>query len=149
MQRTLLGADITAILLSLLYLLGGLSYSMGTLDQPGPGLYPLFVGILLLIASVGSLVTHVMKPAKGNLEWPKGKDLWRVVVVTAGAISYVVFLPYLGHLLASMVAIFIVLHTMGLSSWPLKIGFTVAIALGSFYLFDVILNVPLPRGVFG
>jgi hypothetical protein len=30
----------------------------------------------------------------------------------------------------------------------MKIGFTIAIALGSYYLFDVLLQVPLPRGIF-
>ena len=149
MQRALLGVDIAALVLSVLYLAGALDYPMGTMDRPGPGRYPLFVGALLIIASIGSLVTDLLKPAKGELKLPRGSDLGRVVAVIAGTAAYVVLLPYAGHLLASVVTVFVVLQTMGLSSWPFKIGFTVAIALGSYYLFDVILNVPLPKGVLG
>ncbi len=149
MQRALLGVDITALILSVLYLIGALGYPMGTWEQPGPGRYPLFVGALLIIASIGSLVTHLLNPVKGELQFPKGRDLGRVVAVTTGAIGYVVLLPYAGHLLASVVTVLVVLQTMGLSSWLFKIGFTIAIALGSYYLFDVILSVPLPRGILG
>jgi hypothetical protein len=146
MQRAHVVVDIVALALSVLYLIGALGYPMGTAGQPGPGRYPLFVGALLIIASIGSLVTDLLKPVKGELQLPKGRDLGRVLAVIAGTVAYVVLLPYAGHLIASVVTVFIVLQTMGLSSWPLKVGFTVVIALGSYYLFDVILNVPLPRG---
>jgi len=149
MQRTLLGVNTVALLLSVLYLVGALGYPTGTLDRPGPGLYPLFNGILLIVASIGSLVTNLLRPVEGELHLPKGKDLGRVLAVSAGTIAYVLLLPYAGHLLASMAVVFIVLHTMGLTSWPFKIGFTIAIALSSFYLFDKLLSVPLPRGIIG
>jgi putative tricarboxylic transport membrane protein len=149
MQRALIGMDIAALVLTLLYLAGAVSYPMGTMDQPGPGMYPLFVGIFLLIATVCSLVSHLSRPVSLKLDLPKGRDLGRVLAVTAAAVAYPVLFPYAGHLLASVVTVFLVLHTMGLSSWLAKAGFTVAIGLGSYYLFGVILKVPLPRGVFG
>ena len=149
MQRALLGVNIIAMVLSILYLVGALGYPMGTAEQPGPGRYPLLVGILLIIASVGNLVYNLLKPATGKLELPVGKDLGRVLAVTGGTGAYIILLPYAGHLLASFVMVFVALQTMGLSSWPMKVGFTIAMALGSYYLFDVILMVPLPRGILG
>jgi hypothetical protein len=149
MQRAHLVVSVVALALSVVYLIGALEYPMGTMEQPGPGRYPLFVGALLLLASIGSLVTNLLKPAEGELHLPKGKELGRVVTVIAGTVAYVVLLPYAGHLVASIVTVFIVLQAMGLSSWPLKIGFTVLIALGSYCLFDLILNVPLPKGFLG
>ena len=149
MQRTLIGVYVISLILSSIYLVGALGYPMGTMDQPGPGRYPVFVGILLLIASAGSLVDTLLKPAEGIVEWPRGRDFGRVLAVTAGTAAYAIMLPYAGHLIASVVTIFVVLHTMGLHSWPAKIGLAIAIALSSYYLFDVILNVPLPKGVLG
>jgi hypothetical protein len=32
--------------------------------------------------------------------------------------------------------------------WVLGIGLTLVMAAGSFYLFDTLLRVPLPRGIF-
>ncbi len=149
MQRALMGVNIIAMVLSILYLIGALGFPMGTPDQPGPGRYPLMVGILLIVASVGNLVNTLLKPTTGKLELPVGKDLGRVLAVTGGTGAYVILLPYAGHLLASFVMIFVALQTMGLSSWKMKVGFTISMALGSYYLFDVILMVPVPRGILG
>jgi len=148
MQRVLLGVDIAALLLSVLYLIGAIGYPRGTMDQPGPGIYTLFVGSLLIIASIGSIVTDLLKPAQDKLVLPKGRGLGRVLIVTGASVTYVLLLPYAGHLLSAIMLVFFVLHTMGLTSWPMKIGFTIAIALGSYYLFDILLMVPLPRGIF-
>ncbi len=148
MQRVLLTVDIVALLLSVLYLIGAIGYPRGTMDQPGPGFYPLLVGTLLVIASIGSILTDLLKPARGELEIPKGKNLGRLLIVAGAAAAYVLLLPYAGHLLSSILVVFIVLHTMGLTSWPMKIGFTIAIALGSYYLFQILLMVPLPMGIF-
>ena len=148
MHRALLGVDLAALLLSLLYLReGAYSYARGTMAQPGPGVYPILVGVLLVIASIGSLTTDLIKPAQGKLNLPKGRNLGRVLIVTAAMAAYVLLLPYAGHLLSSIMVVFVVLHTIGLSSWPMKIGFTIAIGLGSYYLFDILLQVPLPRGI--
>ena len=88
MQRTLLGVDIAALVLSFLYLWGALGYPRGTMDQPGPGLYPLFVGTLLVIASIGSILTDLLKPAQGELDIPKGKNLGRMLIVAGAAPLY-------------------------------------------------------------
>ena len=149
MQRAHLTVYGIALTLSIFYFIGALGYPMGTMEQPGPGRYPLFVGALLIIASIGSLVTNLLKPVKGELQLPKGRDLGRVLAVIAGTVAYAVLLPYAGHLVASVVTVFVVLQAMGLSPWPLRIGFTVLIALGSYCLFDMILNVPLPKGFLG
>jgi putative tricarboxylic transport membrane protein len=145
MRRTLIGVDIAALMFSLLYLWGALEYSLGTFAQPGPGLFPLFIGVLLLSSSIGSLLSHLWTPMEGELHMPKGKELERVLAVVGGTVAYVVLLPVIGHILASILTVFIVLHSMGLPSWGLKLGFAVAVSLGSFYLFDIILQVPLPR----
>lgn len=149
MQRALLAVDGAALLLSAIYLWIALGYPRGTMDQPGPGLYPLFVGVLLVVTSIGSIVTDLLKLAQGELEIPKGKDLGRVLTVLGGAAGYVLLLLYAGHLLSSILVVFVVLHAMGLTSWPMKIGFTIGLALGSYYLFDILLKVPLPRGFLG
>jgi putative tricarboxylic transport membrane protein len=145
MKRTLIGVDIAALVFSLLYIWGALEYSLGTLAQPGPGLFPMFIGVLLLISSIGSLLSHAWVPVEGELQLPKGKELGRVLAVIAGTVAYVVLLPLIGHILASTLTVFIVLHSMGLPSWGFKIAFAIAVSLGSFYLFDIILQVPLPR----
>jgi len=148
MRKILLRISLISIGLSGLYFGGALTYPVGTMAQPGPGLYPLFVGSLLIIASVGVFTTTLLEPSTKPMEFPRGRDLWRLLSITAVMIVYAVALPIIGHLLAAAIVSFGVLQAMGLRSWYLKIGLTVFLSLGSFYLFDILLKVPLPRGVF-
>lgn len=147
MQKILLSIGIISIGLSVAYFAGALSYSAGTLAQPGPGLYPLFVGALLILASVGVFVNTLLRPSIKSIEVPRGRGLLQLLSVTAVMIVYAVTLPYLGHLLAAAIVVFGVLQALGLRQWYLKIGLTVALSFGSFYLFDILLKVPLPRGI--
>jgi putative tricarboxylic transport membrane protein len=149
MQRTLLSVNFVALILSSLYLWSALDYPRGTMGQPGPGLYPLGVGVFLVIASIGSIVANLLKPDRGKMEIAKGKDLGRMLTVLGAGVTYVLLLPYAGHVLSSILLVFLVLHAMRLRSWPMKIGFTILMALGSYYVFDVLLMVPLPRGFWG
>lgn len=147
MQKILLRVGIISIGLSVSYFAGALSYSVGTLAQPGPGLYPLFVGALLILASVGVFVSTLLRPSVKSIEFPEGRGIRQLLSITAVMIVYGVALPYTGHLLAAAIVVFGVLQAMGLRRWYIKIGLTVALSLGSFYLFDILLKVPLPRGV--
>jgi putative tricarboxylic transport membrane protein len=148
MQRALLLVDGVALLLGAVYLWIAFGYPLGTMERPGPGLYPIFLGILFVIAAIGSLVTDLVKPAKGELGFPQGKDLGRFLMMLGGGATYVLLLPYAGHLVSAIILVFVALQAMGRTSWLMKICFTVGIALGSYYLFDVFLRVPLPRGIF-
>jgi putative tricarboxylic transport membrane protein len=147
MRKTLLGVDVAALILSCLYLWGALSYSRGTFAQPGPGLYPLFVGALLVLASIGSILTDFLKPYEGGLEIPKGKDFRRMLTVLGAGVAYVVILPFGGHLVAAMVTMFVVMQAMGTRSWIMKIGFTLLTGLVFYGLFDRLLQVPMPQGI--
>ena len=119
------------------------------MDQPGPGLYPLFVGVLVMVTSIGGILTELLNPTQGKVELPGRKDLGRMLMVLGGALIYVLFLPYLGHLLSSTLTVFVVLHAMGLSLWYRKIALTIVISVMSYYLFVVFLKVPLPQGLLG
>ena len=54
--------------------------------------------------------------------------------------------PTAAAIIAAVVATFMALQALGGLRWPLKIGLAVAFGLGSYYLFDTLLGVPLPRG---
>lgn len=134
-------------LLGLAYMVMGLGYPMGSLARPGPGIFPVFVGILLLLGCVGTGFEAISKPAPTKVDWPKGKERWRILAVISACLIYSVTLLVLGHLLSTTVVISVVLHVMGIRSWFLKIGMGLAIGLGTLYLFSNFLGVPLPKGI--
>lgn len=147
MRRALLLITVSGALLSLGYLAEGLRYSRGTWAQPGAGVYPLLVGAVLLIASLGMGLEAGLHQARVAVEWPRGANLTRLLVVVAASVAYVVLLPFLGHPLMGTLATLAVVHMMGLASWPGKIALSLVVGAGSYCLFAVVLGVPLPLGV--
>lgn len=140
-------AAVAGVLLSALYLVEGLRYSWGTASQPGPGLFPLVVGVLLLLGSLGTGVEAVLRRDRDEFAWPRGAALTRMVAILLATLGYVVLLPYLGHPFAATLVSLVILQVMGLRRWPMKIGLAPALGLGSHFLFDAFLGVPLPMGI--
>lgn len=141
--------SITAAVGSLLaigYLIAGWDYPWGKMAEPGPGVYPLAVGILMLMGAVGLGLEARLRRLRLDAPWPAGAGRWRVLAVLASGLGYALLLPYLGHLIMGTLVSLIVLRVMGLPRWPLCIGLAIAVGLASYYLFAIILDVPLPVG---
>jgi len=147
MRRALLGTSIVASLLAVAYLAEAMRYPRGTMAQPGPGLFPLAVGVLLLIVAVGSGLEVWLDGTSGDMGWPRGSDALRVLAVLATSLGYVVLLPYVGHPVAATLVTLAVLQVMHVRGWVLKVGLSLGLGLGSYYLFAVVLGVPLPAGI--
>ena len=148
MRRTLLSVDSVALILSSLYLWGALGYRRGTMDQPGPGLYPLYVGVLLVVASIGSIVTDLVNPARraGN---PKGEGPWAHVDGIGGGGGLCASPSLCRSSAVCDHARFYRFACDGLGVMADEDRVTIGIALGSYYLFDILLMVPLPKGFLG
>ena len=147
MRRALLGTLIVAMLLAVAYLAEAMRYPRGTMAQPGPGLFPLAVGALMLIAALGTGLEARSRKTWEEMDWPRGLDALRVLGVLAASLGYVLLLPHLGHPVAGTLVTLAVLQMMQLRSWVVKLTLSLVIGLGSYYLFAVLLGVPLPTGI--
>jgi len=147
MHRAVLASGIAGIALSVLYLGLASTYSMGTLTKPGPGLYPLFVGFLFLTGSVGTVAAALARPARGAFGWPGGRAGRRVGLMMLAVFAFVLLFAILGYVPTAAVIVLVTLQGMGMHSRPRKIGLAIAFSLASYYLFGVLLKVPLPRGI--
>ena len=145
-KGTLVFACICAFI-SLIYLIQALQYPMGAENKPGPGVFPLFAGSLLLLGALGSIWVTLAHPPAGKMDWPKGKELVRVIAIAVAALIYAYGVEFLGHIIATLIVTLTCLHAMGMRSWLLKIVTALLIAFGSYYLFSVILSSPLPKGL--
>lgn len=146
MRRALLGAAVLGTLLALVYLVEGLGYPRGTPAEPGPGLYPLLVGLLLMAGSLGTGLEARFRRSGETIESPRGAEARRVLSIVGVSLGYVLLLHQVGHPVAGTLVTLAVLQVMGLSRWTLKLGLALALGLGSHYLFAVLLGVPLPTG---
>lgn len=138
---------ILGLILAFLYLLEGSRYPQGSMAQPGPGLYPSLVGSVLLFSASALVLEAVFDPSEPSVGWPSGSARRRFLAVLGATLSYILLLPYLGHALAASLLTLAVLHSMGRSSWPVKIMLSFAVSLASYYVFVLLLGIPLPPGV--
>ncbi len=138
---------VIGVLLSIVYLTIGMNYSVGALSRPGPGVFPMFIGILLFVSSIGICLGAKSKSASDGIEWPRGDGRGRILAIVAASVMYVVMLPYLGYLIVCAGITLVVLHVMGMHTWPRKIGVALITGIGSLWFFYVILGVQLPQGI--
>ena len=129
-------------------LAGSLSLSMGTVEQPGAGLFPLLVGIFILSLSIPGLVGSLNsgrtpKPSQGV--FPQGRDLRRVLAIALSILLFAVLLQPLGYGICSAFLMGAVLRLLGMRSWGKTAAIAVLTALASYFIF-MSLEIPLPRG---
>ena len=148
MRKGILVTGVTFALIGVGYLFMASRLDMGTMDKPGAGVYPVFVGIILVIATAGTIVSALLQPIPGAIKWPKGVGLGRVLAIGAVTFFYALALEFVGYLICSAMVLLVCFHVMGMRSWPRKIGLTFFLMAFSFLVFDRLLRVPLPQGVF-
>ncbi len=146
---TRLGVATVFTLFALFYLATAVRLPLGTRSQPGPGVYPILVGLLMLASSLGLALQALLsrRAAQSPVEWPSGLGRWRMLAVAGAAAAYILLVPYLGDALAGMGAMLLVLRVMGMRRWLVASALAVAMALTFHYVFVVLLSIPLPRGV--
>ena len=147
MRKATLATGITVFVLSLGYLLMSFQYDMGTANRPGPGLYPMCVGCVLLLCSAGTVVSTFLNPPAGTIEWPTGISRWKIIALLVVTLFYALTIEILGYIICTSIIVFVSVQVMGVRSWPLKIGLTLAMTILVYILFGIILNLPLPRGL--
>jgi len=129
------------------YLLG-----LGTLWEPGPGLFPFSAaGFVSLMAAVGCFQAFLRKPEmRDNLFALWGGLGWhRPVMLSLICAGYILALERIGFFIASFLLLFIILKGLEKLSWMKSILIPV-ITLGAVFLLTTfLLKATLPRGFLG
>ncbi len=120
--------------------------SLGTPRMPGPGFFPFWLSILLLLVALVILWQGI----KGKPGETKGSLKWGRVILALGAIFiYALVLEQIGYLICTFVLMTFLLIMMGKKAWWFAPSVSAVITLASYVLFKVWLEVLLPRGLIG
>jgi putative tricarboxylic transport membrane protein len=117
-------------------------------DWQGARLMPAVVGVALLALSAA----HLRPPraeGPGPLAWPGPAEWGRVGFVFGILVLYVLGLPPLGFLPATVLFVLILVRFIGRFSWPRAIALSLVIAAASHLVFRHWLGMPLPTGMLG
>jgi hypothetical protein len=116
---------------------------------PGAGVFPFWVGLLLVAAGVAyfleSFKSQDVKPflslADGHWTW-----IWQTAV---SLYVYIAAMQYVGFAVASFLFTVFHLRFIGAYGWTFALSFSLVVASVFAYVFEVLLYTPLPGGFLG
>ena len=133
-----LGIVITAI---------SFGYGFGSLARPGPGLYPVFLGMAIAVFSFFILRSDLRsETASPVLDKAGARTL---VFMTLIFCLWIVAMPLLGYVLVTLLATYAFCKAMKLEGWWKPLAVSGGTALFLYLLFDYWLYIDLPRGILG
>lgn len=137
------------ILFSLLLIYETRRYSIGTIDNPGPGFLPLLLGIVLGTMSIIHLLKVWFK--KGvrteSVLWPDREGLIKISSIFIFLLLFALLLEITGYLVNIFLFFLILLRPIGKQRWVWSLSISMGATLVSYLLFDWWLKLPLPRGM--
>lgn len=120
-------------------------YGFGALRQPGPGLYPFFIGAAIAVFSLFILISIVRSGTSGPVLDKEGARTLALMTLTF--CLWIVAMPLLGYVVVSLLATYAFCKIMKLEGWRKPLAVSAGTALFIYALFDYWLYIDLPRGI--
>jgi hypothetical protein len=142
-----------------LFLFGGattilsLRMNIGTFRNAGTGMFPLLLGVLLMILSGLFLLRPLFQNKKAPVQNESvveapGSQKQMIFFLGTMVLATLLF-NRLGYPLISFLLMLALLRILGMKRWGLNILISVVTAVGSYFLFVKWLNIPMPKGWIG
>jgi hypothetical protein len=128
------------------------SLPYGSLRNPGPGFYPLWLGILLGVMSIGLFVkiTRQKESARILRDILTGEIRWvKILLVIVALILYGVLMDYVGFLILTFLLMGFLLRAIEPQPWKAVIGWAIFGSIGSYLVFEIWMKLRLPKGFLG
>jgi len=145
LQRGTLILAACLALIGVWYVSQALTFPRGTLAQPGPGVYSILVGGLIVATSIGTgfeAVQTLRTAGDVEINWPAPDGWLRIFGLLGGAVVYLVLVDRIGHLMATFVTCVLVMRTQGYTSWVRTVLLAALIAGATYIIFVRLLSVP-------
>jgi putative tricarboxylic transport membrane protein len=124
-------------------IVGAIKLRIGTATEPQPGFFPFLGGIALILLCIILL----FQAWRGRTAAHPFGELKRPAILILGLVFYVAVMDFLGYVIATVILSALVLFIMDTERWWVLVGVSLFLSLGTFYLFDRLLAMPLPEGL--
>ena len=124
------------------------SLGAGAAHEPGSGFVFLWSGLLLALLALLLVASFLRERHESATELHA--MAWRkVFAVLTALVLYGIFLEKIGFVASSFLLLILLARLGGATRWASIVTIAAVAALGTFILFDVWLNIRLPKGIFG
>ncbi len=142
-----------------IFLFGGITVLLslrmpiGTFRAAGTGMFPLILGILLMILSGAFILKIFFQGREGQVKKEasieSSESPIQLILFLGTMALATLFFNRLGYPLTSFLLLVALLRILGVKRWGLNILISVVTAVGSYFLFVKWLNIPMPKGWIG
>ena len=119
---------------------------------PGPGFVPLWSSIVIVFGGLLLLLQGIRRQAAvavGPITREKKKRLLTVAWVAALTVAAAFLMQYMGFSVAMFVLMAVMVGASGKHRWYTTLLTAVLVSGAFYFLFEKLLEVPLPKGFFG
>ena len=141
---------VAALLLAFGLTIAWASYKLGAGwadDGPRAGYFPFYIGVIISISSLATLMTALLGRAPNSDEaFVERGQLRLVFAVLAPALAYVSIIQWFGIYLASAIYMAVFMVWLGRYAWWKSVLLGIAVSASVFLLFEIWFQVPLHKG---
>ncbi len=146
-------AGVVIFLFGLITTVLSLRMPVGSFRMAGTGMFPLILGILLMILS-GTSVLKIFfqgkdKKTKKEASIESSESLMQLILFFGVMVLATLFFNRLGYLLTSLLLMLALLRTLGVKKWTFILPLSLMTAIACYFLFVRWLQIPLPKGWIG
>lgn len=135
------------LFLSVFVCIESLRLGLGSFMAPGPGFLPFGASLVIgLLVCVRFLKERGKKLIGGVAPLFRGKNIRNVIYILGVLFAYPLLLYQLGFVICTLFFIGFSLRIIGSQKWRYVLGISIGTAVLSYLLFDVWLNIQLPKG---
>jgi putative tricarboxylic transport membrane protein len=141
------------LLFGMVTIILALRMPIGTFRVAGTGMFPLFLGILLMILS-GAFILKIFfqglkEQVKKEAPIESSESPIPLILFLGTMVLATLFFDKLGYPLISFLLMLGLLRILGMKRWGLNILISVVTAVGCYFLFVRWLAIPMPKGWIG
>ncbi|HWQ61596.1 MAG TPA: tripartite tricarboxylate transporter TctB family protein [Negativicutes bacterium] len=131
-----------------LFLWGATGLRYASPVGPGPGLFPVWLSVILIILSFLYIWESKVKEIILLSDvLPKGKELKSLLGIVVAPVVFMIVVPFTGFCIAGTVLMLMLL--LRAYKWHTALAISVVTSVLTFLLFQSFLDVPLPVNAFG
>ena len=118
---------------------------------PGVGFLPFWIGVVI----AGLAIMLIISPSRGAAEaskkplFPRGDHLISVVLLPVSLGVYIYFLDIVGYVVMTLLFTVFLMRVVMHAKWKMTLIVSVLSSVALFVIFQVLLEVGLPRNILG
>lgn len=140
------------LIISVVYFASVVKIPKGTLEDPGPGIYPIILGIVAICLSLFVLLTDLKARSHSEDSEESGEKKGYVFTLISCVVLILLMMflfEYLGALLTLFLLILFLLKIFGVPGWIKVLSISFCFSFVIFVLFNYVMKLMLPQGVLG